>query len=117
MKRMTYTGESAANTAKSHALGTPGNTAWVDIKDLTISTRAGAVIQDTSIKIYDAAYLRWEAIIRDTVEWGKEFPDIGMIKMEGAMTIVTSNPGLASGVIVVVSCVYNCYTADEETQL
>jgi len=117
MKRMTYTGESTANTAKTHALGTPGKTAWIDIKSLVVSTRAGNLGNDITIKIYDAAFLRWESVLRYAHDYGKDFSDIGMIKMDGAFTIVTSDPGVATGAIVVVSCVYNCYTSAEEAQL
>ena len=120
MKRMTFTAETSANGQITHSLGTPGDTAWVNIKSLIISTRAGLVGKDVSIKIYDGSSLRWEAILRDTKEWKKDFFEIGMIKMEGAFTIEISKPAhnvTGTGVIVVASCVYNCYTADEETQL
>ena len=114
MKRFTFTGESAADTIKTHALGTPGQTYWVDIKSLTIGTRGGDVAKDTSILIKDSAETRWAGWLRNGKEWSAEYNDLGMVKMTDAFTIVTAAAG--ANVIVTTSCVYSCYTKEEETQ-
>ena len=111
MKRFTFTGESAANLEKIHALGTPGTTEYVDIISLNISTRGGDVAADTSIQIKDGGIVKWKAYLRSAKEFGKNFPNIGMIKIPGAFTILTDDAG--ANVIVTVSCVYDCYTAIE----
>ena len=113
MKRFTYTGESTADATGTHALGTVGQTYWVDIKSLTISTRGADVAKDVKIEIKDASEARWVGYLRSGKEFGKEFSDIGMVKMTDAFTIVTSAVGAAG--IAVVSCVYSCYTQAEET--
>jgi len=115
MKRMTFTGDSAANTEKTHALGTPGNTAFVDIKSLNVSTRGGDVAADASIQIKDGGTARWVAYLRDDKEFGKNFTNLGMIEMTDAFTILTDDAG--SGVIVTVSCIYDCYNIAEENKL
>jgi len=115
MKRMTYTGESAANTEKTHALGTPGNTEYVDIISLDVSTRGGDVAADASIQIKDGAEARWTAYLRSGKEYGKSFSNLGLMKMTDAFTILTDDAG--ANCIVVVSCVYNCLTKAEELKL
>ena len=114
MKRFTFTGESTADATGTHALGKPGNTHWVDIKSLTIGTRGADVAKDVKIEIKDGAEARWVGYLRSAKEFGKEFSDIGMVKMTDAFTIVTSAAGAAA--ITLVSCVYSSYTQEEETQ-
>jgi len=115
MKRMTYTGESAANTDGEFALGTPGKTEYVDIISLDISTRGGDVAADAEIQIKDSAEVRWAAFLRSAKDYGKSFSNIGIIKMTDAFTIYTGQGG--ANCIVVVSCVYNCLTKAEELKL
>ena len=114
MKRFTFTGESTADATATHALGTPGQTHWVDIKSLIISTRGADVAKDVKIEIKDAAEARWVGYLRSGKEWGNTYSDIGMIKMTDAFTIVITAIGAAG--ISVASCVYSCYTQEEETQ-
>ena len=125
MKRFTFTGESSAAPAGTwHTLGIPGDTDWVDIKSLTVSTRAQDQVADIGITILDASALqtgiiRWKGVLRNAKEYGKHFPNIGLIRIKNKGLMIHTDRGAAkggAGVYVVVSCVYNCYTADEEVR-
>ncbi len=105
MRRYSFTGESAVNTAKTHTLDTPSTTDWVDIKSLTITTRGGDIAADISIKIQDNGVDRWIAWLRSGKIYGAHFSDIDVIKLNsGVLQIVTAAGG--ADVVVVVSCVY-----------
>ena len=121
MKRFTFTGESSgAATGAWHTLGIPGDTDWVDIKSLTVGTRAGDLTADCSVKIIDASadqtgIIRWQGQLRNAKEYGKHFPNIGLIRIKNKGLRIHTDKG-GAGVYIAVSCVYNCYTADEEVR-
>ena len=122
MKRFTFTAESsAADMGTWHTLGIPGDTTMVDIKSLTVSSRAGDVAADVGITLLDSAAaqsgsVRWKSGLRSAKEWGNYYPNIGMIKItNGGLQLHTDRGG--TSVLMVVSCVYNCYNADEAARI
>jgi len=141
MKRFTYTGSSSGSTNANntlagytfkvhgagnwHTLGIPGDTAWVDIRSLTVSTSGSPDGADTpvdcNINIVDAAAantgtVRWHSVLRASQDYSRHFANIGMIRIvSNGLRIHISKPGPRAGSVV--SCVYNCYTADEVARL
>lgn len=113
MKRFTFTGEcSASNTANTHTLGVPGDTAWVDITSLTISSRGGDISADVKVTIYDNNTERWSVSLRSGQVFGGHFSNIGIIPIKNGVMKIHTDAGGAS-VYMVVSCVYKCLTSTE----
>jgi len=131
MKRFTFTGSSSGSTNADdkflvhgsgawHVLGIPGDTDWIDIQSLTISTsgaRGAETPTDCQIQLVDAAanqsgIIRWKSVLRASQDYGRHFSNIGMIRIVNkGLRIHITKPGPRTGVVV--SCVYTCYTADE----
>ena len=113
MKRFTFTGESsAANTAHTHVLGISGDTEWVDIKSLTVSSRGGDISADVGVTIYDNNTERWTVWLRSAQIFGGHFPNIGIIPIKNNIMKIHTDAGGAN-VIVAVSCVYKCLKVTE----
>ena len=135
MKRFTFTGSSSGSTNADekfkahgsgawHVLGIPGDTAWVDIRSLTVSTsgaRGAETPADCQIQIVDAAAnqtgtIKWKSVLRASQDYSRHFSNIGMIKIVNkGLRIHITKPGARTGAVV--SCVYNCYSANEVARM
>ena len=110
MRRFVFTGESTANTEKTHTPQVPTNSNVINIESLTVSTRGGDIAADVGIYIKDAGNTVWSAFLRSGQVFGAHFSNIGAFPINGAITVVTDDAG--SNCIVVTSMVYQTFIND-----
>ena len=100
-----FTGESAANTAKTHSISV-GTVGSVNFKSLTISTRGADQAADIKIAITDGGRERWIVWLRESQIHGAHFSEIGDIILANTPSTLEITTGAAgTGCIIVISCV------------
>ena len=99
------TGDSAANTEKTHTVAKPGGKK-IYIYSLSVSTSGADISADAEILIKDNAVTVWKFMLRTAVSFGgfMTFSDCPIPIRDGNLTIVTGEGG--AGVIVTVSITY-----------
>ena len=117
MRRLTYTAEcSAADGATTHTIPMPGDTRWVKIESLTVSTRGADIAADISITIQDVqpykTIERWRVWLRNAQIFGGHFASIGTVHIENGIMRIHVDAG-GAGVITDLSCVYKCLKDNE----
>ena len=109
----TFTGVSAANTAKTHTVTLPkvhatsGAYREIRIHSLTVSTGGGDLSADCTISVQDNASEVWKTELRSGKVFGGNFNfgDYPIVIRNGDLTIVTDAGG--ANVIVTISAVYS----------
>jgi len=105
-----FTGKSAANTAKTHTITKPVASTNVSrdilIHSLTVSTSGGDIAADCTIAVNDNGTSVWEVELRNAKIYGGhfDFSSCPIPIRDGNCTIVTDAAG--ANVIVTVSAIY-----------